>query len=146
MPVFPPGSSTLSAFHVKYSGKGAVFFGKKTHDLGGWPDDCLKLRQDRESFIGYRKIIELSGPNIHDVRFFFAEKQEVAVRERGMIEETPAFPGFFLGSLLNRSVLVDDHIVIIPDAIDLNPSITRFHTGVASLIKVFSHFIFIYYC
>ena len=46
-----------------------------------------------------------------------------------MIKETPVFPGFFLGSFLYRTIKVNDYIMVIPDGIDLNPPVTRFHTN-----------------
>jgi hypothetical protein len=86
---------------MEYRGKGTIFFGKKIHDLRCWTDNCRELCQDLEGIEGDGKVIKLSGPDIHDVGFLFIEKDKLTVGEWCMPEETPAFPGFFLGSLLD---------------------------------------------
>jgi len=139
------GYPGFSALHVKHCDKGAVFFSKKIHNFRRRPDNRLELCKNLQRFQGYGKIIELSGPDIYDLGFFFIEKADLVIAKRSMSEKTPVFPGFLLGPFLNRTVPVYNNVVIVPDTIDLNPPIPCIHTGKTALMMMFSPMIFIYF-
>ena len=116
-----------STLHMEYRGIGTIFGREKLHNLRCWPYNCPELRQDLKSFHCDGKIIKLPGSDINNIGFFFLEKIKLGIAKRSVVKETPVFPGFFLGSFLDGSVTMDDYIVIVPDAIDLDPPITRSH-------------------
>jgi hypothetical protein len=130
---------------VKNSGERTMFVSEKIHNLGCRPDNRPEFREYFQSIERYGKIIELAGPDIDDLRVFLMEKANFTVGKRGVPEGSPAFPGFLLGSFFHRPVPVYNHIMVVPDTIDLNPPVTRFHTGVNALVMMFQPLLFIYF-
>ena len=125
----PRDINVRSALYMKYRSIGTKFVWKNMHDFRCWPDNCPEFRQNLKGLRCYGKIIELPGPDIHDFGLFFVKEAQFVISKRSVPEETPVFPGFFLGSFLDCPVPMDDHVVVVPGSIDLNPPVSCSHLG-----------------
>jgi hypothetical protein len=105
------------------------FFCQQFEDLRGWPDNGLEPAEEMAGFLGNGEIAILSRADKDDRRILFFKKGELMIGERRMAISIFEFFGFFLGTLRDRPVGMDDDIVVIPHVIDLNPAESCFQAG-----------------
>ena len=118
------------ALYMKYRRKGAIFRREKTHDLRCRSYNCLEFCEKEQGIHCDREIPELSGPDIDNIRFFFFEKFKFPVGKWSMVKKIMVFPGFFLGPFFDRSVPVNNYVMIVPDSVSSLSNRTLFSSSI----------------